>query len=145
MYDTFFINLHFHCKFCKFAKYFPHLLPTKRNFKLLILNLSISKCFKENFADTAQISNKIPSQYRVFVHGDRQKYTLHLKTNFDVFIFRPFWHFITKCYRYYYKMRHLFYYKMRQKFITKCVNVFITECDSLLQDAAVCTKWDFYY
>ena len=68
---------------------------------------------------------KIPSQYRVFVHGDRQKYTLHLKTNFDVFIFRPFWHFITKCYRYYYKMRHLFYYKMRQKFITKCVNVFI--------------------
>ena len=40
--------------------------------------------------------------------------------------------FITKCYRYYYKMRQLFYYKIWQRFrffITKCNNL-ITKCDS---------------
>ena len=36
---------------------------------------------------------------------------------------------ITKCDRYYYKMRQLFYYKMRQKCITKCVRFFIIKCD----------------
>ena len=46
---------------------------------------------------------------------------------------------ITKCDRYYYKMRQLFYYKMRQKLITKCVRCFITKCNSFI------TKCDSYY
>ena len=57
---------------------------------------------------------------------------------------------ITKCNKYYYKMRQLFYYKMRQKFIRKC-DSFITKCDSyckmrrLLQIATVIAKCDVYY
>ena len=33
------------------------------------------------------------------------------------FLLSSSWHFILKCYRYYYKMRQLFYYKMGLKFI----------------------------
>ena len=39
-------------------------------------------------------------------------------------MFDSLWHFIAKCYRYYYKMWQLFYYQMRQKFITKMRQVF---------------------
>ena len=46
---------------------------------------------------------------------------------------------ITKCDRYYYKMRQLFYYKMRQKFIATCVRTFFTKYDSFV------TKCDSYY
>ena len=46
------------------------------------------------------------------------------------FIFGSLWHFVTKCDRY--------YFKMRQKFLTKCVRYFITKSDSSI------TKYDSY-
>ena len=56
------------------------------------------------------------------------------------------WHFITKCYRHYYKMRQLLYYKMRLKFITKCVRFSITKCDSfIIKCDEFITKCDGYY
>ena len=90
-----------------------------------------------------KFQTKIPSQYWVFLHGARQKYTLPLKTNFDIVIFCPFWHFITKCAIYFitkcdksllqnastFLLQNVtVYYKMRQfvqdeTFITKCVGI----------------------
>ena len=91
---------------------------------------------------------KIQSRFRVFVKGERQKYTNTLRTkdwwtlgikwargNLILgvnrgygFIFGSLWHFITKFDRYY-KMRQLFYGKMWQKFITKFASFFITKYD----------------
>ena len=53
--------------------------------------------------------------------------SMALDTRFHIWFI---WQFITKCDRYYYKMRQLLYYKMQQKFITKCIRFFITKCDS---------------
>ena len=47
--------------------------------------------------------------------------------------------FITKCDRYYYKIRQPFYYNMRRNFMAKCVRFFTAKCDSFI------TKYDSYY
>ena len=66
-------------------------------------------------------------------HYTQRSLMLGVKSGYS-FIFDLLWHFVTKCDRYYYKMRQPFYHKMRQKFIKKCVRFFIDKMRQLLQN-----------
>ena len=104
----------------------------------LIFNFNMSNASKKVLLTGPRFQTKIPSGSRVCVQGERQKYVYTLRTEdkgtLDIkwawyltqrnlilgvnsgcsFIFVTLWHFITKCDRYYCKMRQLFYYKMRR-------------------------------
>ena len=115
----------------------------KREYSLLqILNLSLPKWFKGSLLTRFKNSSK---NFKPFwkLHFERgsvihpqHSMSMVLSTRFHIWLL---WHFITKCDRYYHKMRQIFYYKMRQKFITKWVRFFILKCNIFI------TKCDSYY
>ena len=118
-----------------------------------VLNLSLPKCFLGSFVNKTQNSSKTSKPFwRLrFGRGSVVRPPFNGEELRDRgFIFDSLWHFITKCNRYYYKIRQLLYYRMQQKFITKYVNFLLQNATLLLQNATVkcddfITKCDSYY
>ena len=119
---------------------------------------SVSKCFEGSFVNRAQISSENYKSFFILKFMLREKgATIHLPSNekglrnighsmnvvlvtwksilestkVTLSYFVHYDTFITKCNRYYYKMRQPFYFKIRHKFITTKV---------LLQKSTVVTK-----
>ena len=71
------------------------------------------------------------------LYKDKNQRIFRLRLQCYGFIFDSLWQFITKCDRYYYKMRPLFYYKNTKEVCYKMHQVFYYKMQQLLEIATI--------